>query len=219
MEKTAIVEHAKIAEYVRTATAEVFSTMLGLDVTPKPERLDQTRPVISEGVMALVGLAGSWTGAGVITCSAAFAIQICNHLLMAEETSVNEDVLDAMGEVANMIIGNFKTLVEDHLGPLGLSIPTVVYGRNFSARSIGNNEWVVLPFECVGNVIEIRISLAPSNAPLAPRAGAIRTAAQLASVGRSLPRPSTGSRREPVRPNGSYRYLVIATSKHQTRDG
>src|SRR5580692_13068776 len=118
-----MIEHDKIVEYVRGATVEVFSTMLGMEVEPKAEHLDLTPPMISDGVMAIVGLAGAWTGAGVITCDTDFAIQVCNHLLMAEETSVNEDVLDAMGEVANMIIGNFKTMVEEHVGPLCLSIP------------------------------------------------------------------------------------------------
>jgi chemotaxis protein CheX len=94
---------------------------------------------------------------------------------MAEETSVNEDVLDAMGEVANMIIGNFKTLAEEHVGPLCLSIPTVIHGRNFTSRSIGNTAWVVLPFECDGDVMQVRICLATSGSPVAPRAGAFHS--------------------------------------------
>jgi chemotaxis protein CheX len=174
-----MLEHEKIVKYVRSATADVFSTMLGMEVTPEPEHVEQTPPVIAEGVMALVGLAGPCTGAGVITCGSAFAIQVCNHLLMAEETSVNEDVLDAMGEVANMIIGNFKTLAEEHVGPLCLSIPTVIHGRNFTSRSIGNTAWVVLPFECNGDVMQIRICLATSRSPVAPRAGTLQPVAIL----------------------------------------
>jgi len=146
-----MIEHCKIVEYARCATTEVFSTMLDMEVAPQPEHLDQTPPMISDGVMALVGLAGTYTGAGVVTCNAKFAIQVCNHLLMAEETSVNEDVLDAMGELANDV------------GPIGLSIPTVIYGRNFTSRSVGNNDWVVLPFEYGGEILEIRICLAPSK--------------------------------------------------------
>ncbi|MEO8594576.1 MAG: chemotaxis protein CheX [Candidatus Solibacter sp.] len=117
---------------------------------------------------------------GRLACGTAFAIQACNRLLMAEETSVNEDVLDAMGEVANMIIGNFKTLVEEHAGPLCLSIPTVIHGRNFTSRSLGNNSWVVLPFECNGDVMQIRVCLAESKNTVTPRAGSIHPVAVLA---------------------------------------
>jgi hypothetical protein len=43
---------------------------------------------------------------------------------------------------------------------MGLSIPTVIYGRNFTTRSVGHNEWTVVPFELDGEVFEIQISLA-----------------------------------------------------------
>ena len=69
-----------------------------------------------------MGLAGSWTGAGAIACTAEFC-KISAKLLMSEYSSVNEEVLDAVGEVTNMVIGNFKNSSEDLPGPLGLSIP------------------------------------------------------------------------------------------------
>jgi chemotaxis protein CheX len=65
-------------------------------------------------------------------------------MLMTESTSVNEEVLDAVAELTNMIIGGVKTDLEQHLGPLGLSIPTVVFGRNFKTRTSGNSEWIVV---------------------------------------------------------------------------
>ena len=158
-----MLENDKIAEYVRSATAEVFSTMLGLEIEPVPEHVDAADPAVNDGVLTFIGLAGPWTGAGTISCTAEFACQLCAHFLMVEAPSVNEEVLDAMGELTNMIIGNFKTMVEEHLGPLCLSIPTVIYGRNFTSRSTGHNAWIVLPFRCKGEMIEIRVCLAPSK--------------------------------------------------------
>jgi chemotaxis protein CheX len=55
-------------------------------------------------------------------------------MLLAEDSSVSEEVLDAIAEVTNMIIGHVKSSLERHLGPLGLSIPTVVFGRNFKPK-------------------------------------------------------------------------------------
>jgi chemotaxis protein CheX len=79
---------------------------------------------------------------------------------MQEFSAVDEEVLDAVGELANMVLGNAKTVFEETLGPMGLSIPTVIYGRNFTTRSVGHNEWTVVPFELDGEVFEIQISLA-----------------------------------------------------------
>jgi chemotaxis protein CheX len=166
-----MIDEKTIVEFVRASAADVFSTMLGMEIESRPERTDQNAPTVSDGVMAFVGMAGAWTGSGVISCSAAFACQICNQLLMSENSSVNEEVLDAVGEVANMIIGNFKTMVEEQLGPMGLSIPTVIYGRNFTSRSLGTNNWIVLPFACGDEAIDIRCCLTPAKEPVAVRAG------------------------------------------------
>jgi len=158
-----MIQTEQIVEYVRTAAADVFSTMLGMEIESSPGYLDKTDPAVSDGVLAFIGLAGPWAGAGAISCTANFACQICAALLMTESRAVNEEVLDAVGEVTNMIIGNFKTLAEQHLGPLGLSIPTVIYGHNFTSRSTGHNDWIVLPFHCQGEAIEIRVCLAPAK--------------------------------------------------------
>ena len=159
-----------LVEYVRTATADVFTTMLDLALEHQPGHVDGQDPAISDGVLGFIGMAGPWAGAGVITCSAAFACQICSHLLMTETDSVNEEVLDAVGEVTNMIIGGFKTLVEQETGPLGLSIPTVIFGRNFRSRSTGHQDWTVVPFQCGQEIVEVRVCLSPAaNTP--PRHG------------------------------------------------
>ena len=52
--------------------------------------------------------------------TAALACQIAGRLLMAEYEEVDEDVLDAVAEVANMVVGNVKNALEDTLGSLAL---------------------------------------------------------------------------------------------------
>jgi chemotaxis protein CheX len=91
------------------------------------------------------------------------ARKVSGLMLMQEFTAVDQDVLDAVGEITNMILGNVKTTFEETLGPMGLSIPTVIYGRNFTTRSVGRSEWSVVPFELDGDSIEIQISLAQRN--------------------------------------------------------
>ena len=166
-----MIQNETIVKFVTSAAQDVFSTMLALDIQTGKEYSDNNAPAVSDGVLAFVGIAGSWSGAGVISCSATFACRICNQLLMTEATSVNEEVLDAVGEVANMIIGNLKSMMEEELGPLGLSVPTVIYGKNFTSRSLGSNNWTVLPIFCEGETIEIRCCLAAAREPVSARAG------------------------------------------------
>ena len=116
----------------------------------------------ADGVMSLIGLAGSWTGSGSIICSPECACKLASQLLMTDYQAVNHEVLDAVAELTNMIVGSFKTLIEERTGPLGLSIPSVVYGRNFTIRN-GADEWTVIPVRSQDEQMEIRICLARSR--------------------------------------------------------
>jgi chemotaxis protein CheX len=49
------------------------------------------------------------------------------------------------------------------LGPLGLSIPTVVFGRNFKTKSAGSAEWIVMRFQWDGDVLVVKLCLAPNE--------------------------------------------------------
>ena len=159
----------QIISAAHSATAEVFSTMLGLELASLSVYTDHASPSINDGVMAFVGLAGPWMGQGIISCTAAFACRLCAGLLMTEARGVSEEVLDAVGELANMIVGNFKTTAEAVAGPLSLSVPTVIYGRNFTCKSLANKDWIVMPFRCEEDTFEIRIWFAPAAESLVSR--------------------------------------------------
>jgi chemotaxis protein CheX len=153
----------QIVKALVESTTEVFTTMLGTAVTAGPASVERSLPPSAEGVVALVGLAGPWIGTGGIGCSAELACKFCSLLLMTESSAVNDEVLDAVGELANMIVGSFKTRIEEHVGALGLSIPTVIYGRNFTARSLSNGDWIIVPFECEGSILQVEVCLAPNG--------------------------------------------------------
>ncbi len=152
-----------IAECISASTVQVFSTMLEAQIGPCRVAVETGSPEANDGVVSFIGLAGSWAGAGSLACSPATACRACSQMLMTETTSVNDEVLDAVAELTNMIIGGVKTDLENHLGPLGLSIPTVVYGRNFKTKGAGSTEWVVCSFDWEGEQLVVKVCLAPSE--------------------------------------------------------
>jgi chemotaxis protein CheX len=157
-------EQKRLVSIIESATLEVFSTMLGIPAKAGPAFTEQAGSQNFDGVVALIGLAGSWAGTGRITCSPGLACRLSGALLCSEYSHVNEDVLDAIAELTNMIIGNVKSAIEEELGPMGLSIPTVIFGRNYKARSCGVNEWIVVPFQADGEQLDVKLALAPSHA-------------------------------------------------------
>jgi chemotaxis protein CheX len=152
----------EVTRMVRDSAHHVFATMLGRSLVDQEPYERTSAPCPADGVLALIGFAGSWSGSGAFSCPATLAKSISAALLMQEFAAIDSEVLDAIGEVANMILGNVKTQLEEKLGPMGLSVPTVIHGHNFVARSLGQASWIVIPFECMGETLHVQLCLAPN---------------------------------------------------------
>ena len=145
---------------IRQATTEVFSVMLGIDVEAGADQSGLS-DVDHSGVVAVLGLTGAWGGSGEVSCDSALALEIAHRLLMSECSAMDEEVLDAVAEVANMIVGNVKTLLEHTLGPMGLSTPAVFFGGDFETRVVGRTTKVLVPFSCATGSLTVQVAIAP----------------------------------------------------------
>ena len=141
----------------------VFATMLGSELGEGEASIERDTPADNDGVVSFIGVAGAWAGTGVVVCSPELACRICNKMLMTDNSEVNEEVLDAVAEVTNMIIGCVKNDIEGQVGPLGLSIPTVVFGKNFRTKSVGTTDWVVNRFLWEGEILLVKMCMAPHH--------------------------------------------------------
>ena len=135
----------KIAEIARG----VFSTMVMMDVV---DEYPLSEPVTNfhETLTSMVGLAGSHTGILAIHCPKALALRITSNMLGMDVTEIDDDVNDALGEIANMIGGDVKHIFSPKGAEISLSIPTVIYGSDYVLESMSSAESMVLPFDCSG---------------------------------------------------------------------
>ena len=163
-----MIEHDQIVSDIRAAAEDVFSTMLGVPLGFTESYRDKGPSHPLDGVICLIGMAGEWTGTGTISCSAELACRIASQMLMAEYAVVDADVLDAVAEIANMILGNVKTALEKSLGTMGMSIPTAIFGKNFLAKSFGDETWTVVVFHYEGQRLEVKLFLKPASGTPAP---------------------------------------------------
>lgn len=152
-----------LARSMVNSATNVFQVMLGMDITPEDAYGDLPAATDAAKVVALIGIAGTWIGTGMISCSPDAACRVSSRMLMTPCDAVSEDVLDAMAEMANMIFGTVKTELEEQLGGLGLSIPTVIYGRNFGTRSVGQQSWTMVPIRAEEDVLELKICLVQNH--------------------------------------------------------
>jgi chemotaxis protein CheX len=146
------------------ASAEmVFNVMLQENPIPKTPVTNADGDVLHDGIISFIGLAGEWSGTGSVLCSGAAALAIASRLLLIEAQAVDQEVLDAVGEITNMIFGNFKDCVESYFGALSLSTPSVIYGRHVRARDLPSALTAMAAVECQGEPIELKVCLSPTR--------------------------------------------------------
>ncbi len=120
----------------------VFGTMLNLEV------ISGETPLSLDGnhLTSAVHLTGVWTGALLVECGAEQACRFAGRLLaMDPPESVDDDVRDALGEMANMIGGNLKCLLPSGIQ---LGLPSVADGWAYHFRIPGAVVMERLAFEC-----------------------------------------------------------------------
>jgi chemotaxis protein CheX len=150
---------------VVSATTEVFTMMLDMEVNNTGDAVEAAPT--EAGLVSIVGITGDWAGSGLFCCSPAFASVICSKMLGSAldpgNGAIGEEVLDVVAEVTNMVIGNIKNSLEGVVGPLAISVPTVIHGRNFHFRNLAGLSRSATVFEANGEKFEVRVSLAPAQ--------------------------------------------------------
>ena len=126
-----LLSEMNLVDMLSSATRDLFDSMLGLDVPLSIQPEVETGGAF-DGVLSLVGLTGQVIGTGALRCSGATACDLATRFLMTPYERVNDEVLDSVGEITNMIVGGFKTLLEGALGRLQMSVPNVIHGRDLT---------------------------------------------------------------------------------------
>jgi len=113
--------------------ATVFQTMLDIEMQPA----EAPYTPIANAVTGAVYFAGEWRGALLIECTRQQACYLAHRFMGVETPSaVDDDVRDTVGELANMLAGNLKSVLPRGVG---LSMPSVVEGTDYSLRICGGN--------------------------------------------------------------------------------
>jgi chemotaxis protein CheX len=127
--QSAFSESMMNADYLDGAVAEVLQIMLGSSFSLA------TRGVLTGSgakmVTAVVGLAGSISGACVLCTEDQAAMQMTSSMVGIEIDTLDDTVKDAMGEVCNMLAGAWKGRIPALASQCLLSVPTVVTGSDY----------------------------------------------------------------------------------------
>jgi chemotaxis protein CheX len=122
------------------AILEVSDMMAGTRLEVNPSCLDEPRGEQT----AMVGLAGSLCGMVTFRCSQVAASKFASLMLGGSAGSSQSTIRDALGELCNMIAGNFKAKISNLADSCVLSVPTVITGDDYSMSALEPSEGLSL---------------------------------------------------------------------------
>lgn len=130
-------ENAELAEVVVGAATDVFSTMLSTELHVEPF-FENREPLQRAEVTAFISFTGVLTGCVALHASREQCRDFTARLLGAELDSIktDEELRDAVGEIANMIAGNVKRVLVRQ-GSIDIGLPAVSLGPGSPVRMSG----------------------------------------------------------------------------------
>jgi chemotaxis protein CheX len=110
------------------AAKEVFQTMIFLDIEKSP---DAKAVMEGDTLLASITFKGDLQGYLGICCDLSCAKTVAANMLNMNSVDPlgEQEVVDALGEVANMVMGRVKIRLLETLPNIEVSIPTVVAGQ------------------------------------------------------------------------------------------
>ena len=138
------------------ASIEVFEMMLSVQL----QRGEQAAIPIPE-CTAIVGLTGSLMGSSSLRCGTGTATQMAALMLKLPVERALHYGADALGEIANMIAGDFKNRINGLSDRCLLSTPTIVIGMDYQCHALDGLErrdlWFRLDNQPVQITLEVQV--------------------------------------------------------------
>ena len=139
-----------------SAVSNTFTTMLQCEARRGEMTLaDPTKPKYP--ISGVIGLSGKAAGTVVINLSKEVAVKGASAMLMMEMTEMNEDVIDAVGEIANMVAGQAKAELEEY--DLSVSLPNVITGEGHVIRFPSDAQPISVAFDTDFGPLQLVVGL------------------------------------------------------------
>ena len=137
---------------------EITSTMLNCGSEIIPFELVE---IVPPGLSAIVGFGGKISGFIAIHLSPSSACTLAANLLGMEFEEMDDIVADAMGEMVNMLAGGMKKYACDYEDLFKISIPSIVYGSDYSTYAPKNSQHLLLGIKTEFCTFSVQLVYAP----------------------------------------------------------
>lgn len=143
------------------ATMSTFQTMVNTTPVPSAPYV-KAEPSLAHDISGIIGLSGGAKGAVIISFPAKTALATVSAFIGLNVTTIDADVTDAVGELANIIAGAAKADLQGL--NVTISLPSVVVGTNHKVTTPKDIPSIVIPFTCTHGDFVVEVCIAVNEA-------------------------------------------------------
>ena len=152
-------------EYINpfiSSLRHTFDTMLSCEARRGDMVLKENNQA-QHHVSGVIGLSGKAVGTVVVSFSEPVALQAASTMLLTEFTEIDDEVLDAVGELTNMVAGAAKAELEEY--DLMSSLPNVITGSGHEVHFPSDVTPVSISFDTDWGPLTLEVGFTEVAAP------------------------------------------------------
>ncbi len=146
-----------LIQCLKESTIGVFATMCGWEMLAG-SRTERQGFSSAHDISGIIGFSGALKATIVVSISEDLVLAAAQAILGQRPESLNAEVVDLVGELANMVGGNAKERLS--MPKVTLGLPTVVAGDGHYIAYNSKMSIVCIPFVCEHGALSIELGLA-----------------------------------------------------------
>ena len=130
------------------ATRKVLSMMAFMESQPKKPTLKAPGNLEALGdISAVIPLSGECQGSVGISFTESCILQVAFQMFGEEYDSINDEIIDMVGEIVNMVSGDARKELEKLGFTFQAGIPSMVHGKKHLLKHIVTDRIIIIPFQ------------------------------------------------------------------------
>lgn len=139
------------------ATIETYEKMLGGN-TPVAQQYTLNKGTgIGKDISGVIGITGDLLGSVSLSYDETTALKTLSAFIGIPITELDDDSMDAIGELVNIIAGYAKKFIEDY--SVTISLPTIIKGKGLIVKEPSDVFSFCVPFQSPLGEFELNVGL------------------------------------------------------------
>ncbi|WP_045211831.1 chemotaxis protein CheX [Desulfonatronovibrio magnus] len=143
---------------VLSAVLNVLSTMANIEARPGKPYVNKKGTACGD-ITGSIEISGFTNGIISLTLEEKVILTIVNNMLYENFTEINDEIIDAVGELTNMISGQARSELSKEGISFKAGTPKVVLGFGEKIGHIESAPILAVPFQCDGGKLVVEISI------------------------------------------------------------